>query len=117
MRFVADESCAAQIVEALRIAGHDVLAISEVMQGAEDEAVIQAATNDDRVLLTEDNDFGKLVYARHRKNAGVVLIRFPNQVRAQKPRAVLELVALRGDRLRGNFSVLQPGRVRIGKSP
>jgi predicted nuclease of predicted toxin-antitoxin system len=107
----------AQITKVLRSAGHDVLAIVEVMKGAEDEAVIQTATKDDRVLLTEDSDFGKLVYVRHRKNAGVILIRFPNVVRAQKASAVLELVTLRGDRLRGNFSVLQPGRVRIGKNP
>jgi predicted nuclease of predicted toxin-antitoxin system len=87
------------------------------MKGAADEAVIDAAVQDDRVLLTEDTDFGKLVYARHRKSAGVVLIRFPNVVRSQKANAVLELVTLCGDRLRENFSVLQPGRVRIGKNP
>jgi predicted nuclease of predicted toxin-antitoxin system len=76
MNFVADESCAGPVVRALREAGHDVLSIEEVEKGATDEQVLQRAVDEKRVLITEDRDFGELVYARGRSSAGVMLVRF-----------------------------------------
>lgn len=64
MNFVADESCAKPVVLALREAGHDVLSIAEVAPGATDQQVLERALNEKRVLITEDRDFGELVYAR-----------------------------------------------------
>ena len=73
MNFVADESCAMPVIRALREAGHDVVAIAEVARGASDDQVLERATEDKRVLITEDRDFGELVYARGRSSAGVIL--------------------------------------------
>lgn len=43
MNFVADESCARPIIQALREAGHDVVAISEIAGGATDDQVLERA--------------------------------------------------------------------------
>jgi predicted nuclease of predicted toxin-antitoxin system len=64
MKFLADESCAGPVIQALREAGHDVLAIAEAARGAVDEAVMARALGERRILITEDPDFGELVYAR-----------------------------------------------------
>ena len=58
MRFLADESCDFAVVRALREAGHDVAAITEISPRATDEAVIERAAREERMLLTEDKDFG-----------------------------------------------------------
>jgi antitoxin FitA len=76
MNFLADESCAGPVVRTLREAGHDVAVIAEVARGATDEQVLERALNEKRVLITEDRDFGELVYARGRSSAGVILVRF-----------------------------------------
>jgi predicted nuclease of predicted toxin-antitoxin system len=73
LEFVADESCAGPVIRALRLAGHDVIAIAEVSKGIPDERVIERAFSEGRVLLTEDADFGELVYARGQPSAGVIL--------------------------------------------
>jgi len=44
-----------------------------------DDQVLERATEDKRVLITEDRDFGELVYARGRSSAGVILVRFDTQ--------------------------------------
>jgi len=67
--------------------------------------------------VTEDKDFGQLVYAGGKGGAGVVLIRFPAPARRLVPGAVLDLVVRFGDRLPTSFVVLEPGRVRIGSMP
>jgi predicted nuclease of predicted toxin-antitoxin system len=117
VEFVADESCAGPVIRALRAAGHDVLAIAESAAGTRDEAIIEQAVERGRVLLTEDRDFGELVYARGRSSAGVVLIKFGSRVRQAKPAAVTEAVAKMGTRLRNGFTVVEPGRLRVGRRP
>lgn len=114
---MADESCAGPVIRALRAAGHDVLAIAESATGANDEAVVARAFGEGRVLITEDRDFGELVYARRRSSAGVVFVKFPSRARGAKPAAVVEAVAKLGARLRDGFTVIEPARVRVGRRP
>jgi predicted nuclease of predicted toxin-antitoxin system len=72
------------VIRALREAGHDVLAIAEVASGATDDQVLERAVKERRVLITEDRDFGELVYARGRSSSGVILVRFPSWARQAK---------------------------------
>jgi predicted nuclease of predicted toxin-antitoxin system len=117
MNFLADESCAGPVIRALREAGHDVDAIADVAKGATDEQVLERALLEDRILITEDRDFGVLVYARGRSSAGVLLVRFHSRARHAKPETVVEAVAKLGARLRDAFTVVEPGRVCISGRP
>jgi predicted nuclease of predicted toxin-antitoxin system len=117
MNFVADESCAMPVIHALREAGHDVTAIAEVAKGATDEEVLGQALDAKRVLITEDRDFGDLVYARGRSSAGVILVRFHSHARRAKAATVVEAVSKLGSRLEDAFTVVEPGRVRISSRP
>ena len=108
MNFVADESCAGPVIRALREAGHDVIAIAEVAKGATDDQVLARALDEKRVLITEDHDFGELVYARGRSTAGVLLVRFDSRARRAKPATVVEAAAKLGSRLQGAFAVVEP---------
>src|SRR5262245_50685495 len=117
MRLLADESCDFRVVRALRAAGHDVATVVEVSPGAEDSVVIDMARREGRIFLTEDTDFGQLVYAAARPAAGVILIRFRSNARAALCAMVVDAVAKYADKLGGRFVVLQPGRIRFGPSP
>lgn len=116
MRFLADESCDFAVVRALRTAGHDVVAVAEVALGAPDETVIDLALREQRVLLTEDKDFGRIVFASAKSNPGVIFIRFPASARGSLPQMVLDLLGKYSDRLANRFVVLQPSRVRISRA-
>jgi predicted nuclease of predicted toxin-antitoxin system len=113
MRFLADESCDFAVVRALRAAGHDVMAVAEVAPTIEDTEVIERAVHDSRVLLTEDKDFGQLVYAGAHESSGVILIRFPPSARPSLPALVLATIRQHGEGLAGSFVVLEPHRVRV----
>lgn len=93
------------------------MAVAELTPRAEDAAVIDLAVREERVLLTEDKDFGHLVYAHRHPSAGVVLIRFPGDARRTVGEAVARAVDALSARLAGSFVVVQPGRVRIGQTP
>ena len=113
LRFLADESCDFAVVRALRVNGFDVLAVSEYMQYSVDSDLLQQAHQENRILLTEDKDFGWLVFASHSDSAGVILIRFPANLRATLAPSVLQLVQEYGDKLGNAFVVVQPGQVRF----
>jgi predicted nuclease of predicted toxin-antitoxin system len=103
VRFLADESCDFAIVRALRSAGFDVAAVVDISPRALDQAVIDMAVQQDRILVTEEKDFGQLVYASGQPSAGVILLRFPAGVRSQMAAAVLELLRRYGDTLAGGL--------------
>jgi predicted nuclease of predicted toxin-antitoxin system len=117
LRFLADESCDFAVVRTLRADGYDVHAVSEVMPRADDRAVIEQASREQRILLTEDKDFGRLVFASHADSAGVILIRFPGNARQTLAQAIRRVVQEQGERLLGTFVVLQPGYTRISRQP
>jgi predicted nuclease of predicted toxin-antitoxin system len=117
LRFLADESCDFAVVRALRAEGYDVLAVSEVMTRSDDRALIQQANLEKRILLTEDKDFGWLVFVSHAESAGVILIRFPGNARQAMTRAVEQVVREQGETLLNAFVVVQPGHTRISRKP
>ncbi len=59
MRFVADEGADSQIVNSLRIHGHDVIYIAESSRGSLDDVILNLANLDDRILITRDKKFQK----------------------------------------------------------
>jgi predicted nuclease of predicted toxin-antitoxin system len=115
MRFLADESCDFAVVRALRDTGHDVATVADVAPGADDHVIAALADSQNRVLLTEDKDFGQLAYATARSKSGVILIRFPAHARSALAGAIVAVVTELADRLLGAFAVVEPGRVRLGR--
>ena len=113
MRFLADEGCDFAAVRALRATGHDVLAVGEFLRRSVDKELLELAMKEDRILLTEDKDFGWLVFAGRNDSPGVILIRFPAGQRSLLPGSVSKLISDFADKLTGSFVVLRPGSVRF----
>ena len=91
--------------------------MSEFQNRSVDERVMDLALAEDRILLTEDKDFGWLVFAGRKDSPGVILIRFPARARSLVAAAVLKLVDEYSPKLAGAFVVLQPGAARISFGP
>lgn len=117
MRFLADESCDFAVVRALQKAGYDVKAVAEMSPGISDEDVAALSVGEMRILITEDKDFGQMIYAKSQASAGVIFIRFPTDARLSVPDTVVRLVGEYGDRLHRRFAVVTPGRIRITGIP
>jgi predicted nuclease of predicted toxin-antitoxin system len=67
-----------------------------------------------RILITEDRDFGDLVYAHQQKHGGIILIRYPSTARKHMAEAIRQLVPQKGEALAGCFIiVVSPQKIRI----
>ncbi len=116
-RLLADEGCDFAVVRALRQAGFDVLAICEIMPRSNDSDIIKLSHSDNRVLLTEDKDFGWLVFVSHIGSAGVILMRYPSNARSTLPRDIVGLAEKYGSELQNAFVVVEPNQVRFSRKP
>lgn len=67
-------------------------------------------------FLTEDKDFGWLVFVSHIKSPGVILMRYPSRARMALAEVILQLVLEQSEQLVGSFVVVQPGHIRITHS-
>lgn len=117
LRFLADESCDYGVVRALRTAGYDVFAVSDVITRSDDRDLIELASRENRILLTEDKDFGWFVFVSSASPASVILMRFPGNIRDTLSQAVVKLVREQGEQLLDSFAVIQPGYIRIRSRP
>jgi predicted nuclease of predicted toxin-antitoxin system len=113
MKLVADEGVDRQIVEQLRADGHDVLYVAEMESGISDDMVLQRANEHSALLVTEDKDFGELVYRQRLVHFGVVLVRLHGLSSGTKARMVSGAFARHGLEMADAFSVMSPGMVRI----
>ena len=77
---------------------------------------METAYAEQRILLTEDKDFGWLTFVAHAESVGVILIRFPAGARSTLAASVSELIAQYAAELNGAFVALRPGSVRISRS-
>jgi predicted nuclease of predicted toxin-antitoxin system len=112
MRWLVDECVAAALVHQLRAAGHDASYMADGGPGTIDAAVLQLAHEEGRLLLTEDKDFGDLVFRARMPVPGVVLLRLaPQQASIRWPR-LAAAIAQFGEGLFGRYVVIEAKRFR-----
>lgn len=100
------------VVHELRALGHDVAWVGEWPRDPGDEAILAGAADDGRVLVTLDEDFGKLAVLHRRSHVGI--IRLVEQ--SVWTHAALAENALReyGNELAaGGIVVVEGGRMRL----
>jgi predicted nuclease of predicted toxin-antitoxin system len=117
VRWLADENIHNAIVGELRRAGHDVSYAAETAQQASDRQLTDLALAEGRILLTEDKDFGEIVFLERRQTGGVVLLRLGTQHWSAKWTRLLAVIALHGEILLRQYTVVDDGGVRVQPLP
>jgi predicted nuclease of predicted toxin-antitoxin system len=113
VKLLADEGVDALTVTRLRNDGHDVTYVTELAPGITDDAVLDLANSEARVLLTTDKDFGELVFRLRRLAPGVLLLRLAGLASEARAEIVAQAVAAHAEQMSGAFTVVSPGAVRI----
>ena len=113
MKFLLDECCDASLVAALREDGHDIFYVAEKMPSAIDEDVLQRAFVEERVVITEDKDFGELVYRLRLPARGVILLRFEIGEEVLKLHRLQQTIHSEGDRFDRVFVVIEATKTRF----
>ncbi|OGO28490.1 MAG: hypothetical protein A2W33_00295 [Chloroflexi bacterium RBG_16_52_11] len=116
MKFLADESVDRQVVDQLRMDGHEVWYVSEMKAGIPDHLVLSRANQETAILITADKDFGELIFRQKRISMGVILTRLAGLSPGQKAEVVSTAINQHIPELKNAFTVIVPGSIRIRRS-
>ncbi|MGH2356213.1 MAG: DUF5615 family PIN-like protein [Chloroflexota bacterium] len=116
MPFLLDESADFPLATHLKEWGHDVTAIAhDYPHALSDQDVLAIAVREQRVLITNDLDFGELMVRRRLPHAGVILFRLGEEGVPTKVAWLSYVLAHYTDRLR-DFIVVSDRGVRIRRT-
>ena len=99
MKFLLDVCASSRSMHRLLIElGHDVVSARDGLSHATDEALLTLAYEDRRVLITEDKDFGELVFVRRLPHP--CIIRFVAMSTVEKLDAMREIIEYHANAMR-----------------
>lgn len=118
MKFLADQDVYAGTTRYLRSLGHDVVTASELgLSRASDEALLQLARNQKRILVTRDRDYGALVFVKS-LGAGVLYLRVLPSTQDAVHTELAKVLELHSEHeLAKAFVVIEVGGHRIRRLP
>lgn len=112
---LADENLNAQLIHDLREVGYQVLSVREQFGGIPDPSVIAMALQEKAVLITEDKDFGELVFAHKIARLTIVFLRYQKR-EVELVRRLLMQVVKEYTVKQGNFFVtIARGKIRVSE--
>ena len=113
MRFLIDVCASSRKLQAELIdLGHDVVSALEIDPRASDEVLLSHGLDERRTIITEDKDFGELVFVHRLRHP--CIIRFVEMGVDEKVAAVTELLQEYVDSIRqGTLIVVTSSRVRV----
>lgn len=115
MRFLVNECTGPAVAEWLRKREHEVFSVYDEARGLDDETIIQKASAENRILITNDKDFGEKIYREGRSHRGVILLRLDDERAAVKIGVLRRLLQDYGSQLPNQFVVATETKVRFAR--
>jgi len=119
MRLLADLHISPRTVEFLRSLGHDVIRVNSILPiTSSDISIVAYATNEQRIILTQDLDFSAIIALLGSKLPSLITLRLSSS-RIEYVNAVLEknLPMLEQDVLAGMIVTVEDDRIRRRSLP
>lgn len=117
MKFLLDESADLRLAARLRDLGHDVQSVvADYQYSLPDSRVLSIAYRERRVLITNDKDFGELVFRHRQPHSGVILFRLPYGASLTIKLSRLDHVLLAYADSLDHFLVVMDRSVRVRRS-
>jgi predicted nuclease of predicted toxin-antitoxin system len=113
MRFLVDECTGPSVARWLQEQGHDVFSVYDQARGISDDRVIARAYQEERILVTNDKDFGEKIYRDKKPHRGIVLLRLDDERADNKIEIVRRLLESYADKMANSFIVATEDKVRI----
>ena len=113
MRFLVDECTGPSVARWLKGEGHQVFSVFDELRGASDDELLAKAFAEKWILITNDKDFGEMVYRENRSHCGIVFLRLHDQRSVLKIDIFNRPITAHADRLADAFVVVTEKQVRF----
>jgi predicted nuclease of predicted toxin-antitoxin system len=113
MKFLVDHNVGRGVAHALQADGHDAIFVGDVNLHMPDADILAWAVREQRILITQDFDFGTLVYHSGQPHTGILLLRMGEARSTERVAALRWILAAHAEDLPHHFSTFENGRLRI----
>jgi len=113
LKFIADVNVEKAIVDYLVENGYDVKWIPEYDCSMNDEGLLKFAKEEQRVLITNDKDFGELTFLQKKHSTGIILIRVKGQETHIKIELIRKLMMKYEEKILNHFIVITRTKFRF----
>jgi len=120
MRFLVDNALSPVLAAELNKAGHEAIHVRDVgIQHADDEAIMQLAVSEERVVASADTDFGTLLALHEGRLPSIVLFRrgSPRRPEQQARLLLANLPGIEEELRLGAIVTFHSGRLRVRLLP
>ena len=114
LKFLVDNSSGKGLANALG-EKYDVTYAGDNIPSAEDEEILEMAERENRILITNDKDFGELVFRYGKPSSGVILLRLKIDFPVNRIKVLFTLIKKLGTKLNKNFIVVSEDKFRMKK--
>lgn len=108
MRFLIDESAGRKLSSIIKQAGYNAAFSFDILGRATDEELLKFAERKKYILISDDKDFGELVFRLNKPASGVIFLRM-----AKNPEKRFEAIKDILDKAEGKFIVVKEGQIRV----
>jgi predicted nuclease of predicted toxin-antitoxin system len=112
---IADENLEKYWIELLRNKKYEVLSIAETHPQINDSEVASLAQQHRGILITEDKDFGELVFAHGVSGLSIVFLRYDQPEYSQIENALMEIIEKYHHQDTPHFITISKNKIRIRK--
>ncbi len=114
MKFLLDANVRYSIGRSLRFAGHNVRFLAGTSESRlSDYEVLELACRDGRILITNDKDFGHLIFHQQLSHKGVILFRLSEESSESYIIRLKSVLEMYKSRLVDHFLVVTDEHVRF----
>jgi predicted nuclease of predicted toxin-antitoxin system len=113
MKFLVDENVGLSIIKFLRDKGFDVKSVSELFPAREDAFIIETAYREGRIIITNDKDFGYLIFKTKLPPPAIILFRRQNESPAEKLTAFKSVLNIPEEKIHNHFIVVSDNKIRV----
>lgn len=113
MKFLADVNIKKRIVDFLCGAGHDVPWLPDYDCQIDDASLLKLAFDEDRIVVTNDKDFGELNFLQRKRSAGIILFRIDEQNVRVKITILKNMLLKYPEKFSNHFVVIARKRIRF----
>jgi len=113
IKFIADVNVEKSIVDYLKYEGFDIMWIPDYNCMMKDEELLRLANKERRVLITNDKDFGNLVFFKNLISSGIILFHAKEHNVEWKEKILKKVIDDFGEKVCSSFIVIGKDKVRI----
>jgi predicted nuclease of predicted toxin-antitoxin system len=113
IKFVADVNIEEPLVDFLREKGLDVTWVTEIDKQMPDSTVCEIANSEQRIIVTNDKDFGEIVFFQKKVFHGIILLRIKGQNVSTKIVMMDNLLREHSEKIEKHFVIVTKEKMRF----